>query len=552
MTDIKVQYSAQFEIRASEKFNGSLSQGFIAIVEKWLHRKYQNRPDHVSRQNWLQEGGEWRIGSSQISAMVDVIREEDHSEPILWSFRLQHPDSYYKKSRIWVTEILLSNADDDLNLVHITNGYYIPTGYIGKTPKEPNAFPPKFVETCFKNTFLEIWTNGNKLQGSPKLLGSGEGKDFAHILQDQSRDYPIVVVNHSEDFSVDLKKLQKRLLGKAEVYVVRDPEIIEEMSHYWKLNYESYKCYKDTVRVYQAKLNYENPADYHRHRYFKFENDEQEVLAIVANSLMRMPNLIAPAKPSRYEDVKHHRRLIRLRELKNSTNKADSKDYILLLEEDNSQMYEKTNSLQVENNGLKEELIEYTNKLELSRKSIENHEKQFSDLSKQLSQDSISKENQELSVELTELPTKLSDITTLIMLVHPNKLCFMDEAKKSASQYNCKDINSAWKLLVAMATALHDLYFKQQGEDIEAKFRATGFTLKKTEGAATKKNSNLTRLRKRKYKDEEVYIWAHTNLDKGSNNLRAYFYIDKVSKLIAIGHFGKHLETAGSKRRKEG
>ena len=108
-----------------------------------------------------------------------------------------------------------------------------------------------------------------------------------------------------------------------------------------------------------------------------------------------------------------------------------------------------------------------------------------------------------------------------------------------------------WEILVAVATTLWDLCFKETVNDrLGSEFKKrTGYELARGESGTTCAMPNLMKLRKRMYKGNEIDISPHV---KGRNikaAFRLHFYIDRDEEKIVIGHAGEHMDTAGTPRR---
>ena len=149
-------------------------------------------------------------------------------------------------------------------------------------------------------------------------------------------------------------------------------------------------------------------------------------------------------------------------------------------------------------------------------------------------------------------PQSLYDILKVIHSFNKDRIYVLQEAFDSAKQFDFEDIAGAWDLLWSLCTELHELLFRGDGGNIEKKFKdKTNFDLAIKDSKEVKENAKFMRLRKRTYSGEEVEIIPHLKLDTKGQNLRIHFYVDSDRKLIVIGHCGDHLDTPGTRRRKE-
>lgn len=555
MKETRIQYRVRLEVRAGKNMGYSLSDTIIRTVGSWIYQKYKRATSAKVILPWLFEGGVWQSGIPKVEVTTSRIVGGDNQETITWGLRLEHPDSDHS-SRTWITEVVLDKISDEAFWVSIHNGYYLHSNFIGIEPPAPIATTPLIVSQVFGNEQLTVVSSNNPMLKVPQHLVAGEGKEFVNYLLNDDRRIPVVLVNISEGRRVDLAKLQKLVLGKAEIFLVSAADILEEMRFFWRGSWESYRCLRDSIRVYQGGINLENPNDYRRHRYFIFEDfgwETSTVFDIVAKSLMKFQDRGMNGIPETLDDIESRRRANRLREIKESTGEHSSKEYLELLEQDNEALTEEKKTFKDKLERFEKEIDNLELEKQILEEDLNKQKTLFEELNKSIVLAAKPSGSDDMRKVLSELPSKLVDLIDLVQAVFPNRLHFLQETTKSAKSTAFDDLHVAWSLLCAMATSLWELYFKDEvNGDIEQAFRtASGHNLVKTEGAMSKKNKAIIKQRQREYLGKTIEIWAHVKPNKGSKDLRVYFHVDNANKLLVIGHFGDHLDTAGTKVRKE-
>lgn len=255
------------------------------------------------------------------------------------------------------------------------------------------------------------------------------------------------------------------------------------------------------------------------------------------------------------EDISWKEREQRIAELRRSRSQFEDKEFIELIDEENKK-------LQNEINNLKNQVSEFEDaNLTLTIDIEEKTAKYNFDIS-QLNQVIISQqENQSQSIQgnnivdnFAQLPENLSAVLKLIETIYEGRIVVLPEAHDSSSDAEFEDIHSAWSLLWSMGTVLWDLYFEENTDtaQIISKFKcASGFDITLTEGKQTKRDKRMMKQRERIYKGVSVDFTPHAKIDKANKNLRVHYFVDQTKKLIVIGHCGDHLDTYGTRRRKE-
>ena len=148
------------------------------------------------------------------------------------------------------------------------------------------------------------------------------------------------------------------------------------------------------------------------------------------------------------------------------------------------------------------------------------------------------------------MPENLTQLLDLAKALYPDRIVILPDAYRSAKKFD-GILTEEWEILVATATTLWDLCFKETVNDrLGSEFKKrTGYELARGESGTTCAMPNLMKLRKRMYKGKEVDISPHIKGRNVKTAFRLHFYIDRDEEKIVIGHAGEHMDTAGTPRR---
>lgn len=560
MKDIRIHYKSLFKInKQDEILPKDLWEILVRQVGSWIYGKFHSQMDCSNViDKWLFEGGKWHQLRSQVYAETDLYNPSNTIPPKYWSLRLEHPDINltYRK---WRTDICLTRNESDSITVTVIVSNYILSEYIGTEPNIPLSSAPGIVDNIFRS-FENVFSGTQKLYGTPQFIEVGRGRELWDELIDQNRLCPLIIIrpDDNNEINFDFQNLSKVVLGNANVYCLEHNDVVEELKYFFGKNYKLYSCPKNSIRVYQPKINFSNSRDYLRHRYFGFNAIENggEIINIVAKGLLRTEFWTEEEYLASYEDISRKKHSSRLSELKDIIERTsqENDEYIDELAQENTKLVEEIYQL-------KDKIHE--NDYEFDFLNLEKNELER-DLKNEISQlnnimSCFEKEKAELLkksqllVSLKELPKDLNKVIEIIEIFHPEKVCFLDESKQSAKDSNFDDIPNAWSLLWSMATCLWQLYFNDDLDtaNIEDEFkRESGFNLSFREGKQTNKDNKLMAQRKRIYNGVEIDITAHTKIEKGNKSLRVHYYVDKTNQKLVIGHCGNHLDNYSTKKLK--
>jgi len=151
-----------------------------------------------------------------------------------------------------------------------------------------------------------------------------------------------------------------------------------------------------------------------------------------------------------------------------------------------------------------------------------------------------------------QVPETLQEALIIAQDLFHDRLVVLPRCTRTAAECavkpSLKEMASVWKLLVALATNLHDIVFRDESKNVERDFTdLTGFGLALREGAQTNDNGSCVAARLFEYEGVETDFTVHAKWDRGRKRIRAHLHFDHDRHVVVLGHFGDHLETAGTR-----
>lgn len=133
---------------------------------------------------------------------------------------------------------------------------------------------------------------------------------------------------------------------------------------------------------------------------------------------------------------------------------------------------------------------------------------------------------------------------------YQDKIYIHSDAHRSASKANFEDGSEICKIMDVLVGDVYDAFIRKIAKVTELEAR-TGYYVAMAESSQTNNSNRMKAQRKKDYKGKIIDCSHHMKCDKNGKYFRVYFGIIKEENKIIIGHFGDHLETAGTARRGE-
>ncbi len=154
-------------------------------------------------------------------------------------------------------------------------------------------------------------------------------------------------------------------------------------------------------------------------------------------------------------------------------------------------------------------------------------------------------------VEVMTIPETPLEALELAERAFSDRLIIMNEARRSARDFERGSTSETWAVLQAMAVTLHRLVFRQTSGNLTHAFQAeTGFEITLRDVKHTNKNAEYAKERRVLYAGQERDVTAHVKgkgVKKGES-LRVHFFADYAADKIVIAHCGEHLTTIETSR----
>jgi hypothetical protein len=280
--DERTHFYCSFELG----FEGELGWSeTIRVIRDWLSQKLQNWSATANLDgDWFVIGDEQPHYFGHHSIDVAASAQSDN-EPQLWSLAYQHDDAswHYRK---WKTEISLSKQKSQLRFT-LRLSHFVSGDWVGKEPALPTNTIPGVVTSFVKAG--KALSGGTPLYTVPISVKSGHASLFRLFLESDQRELPIVLISKNADGETLVKPrvLARALTSIAFVCEVQDAEADYALSQVLPQNF---RTFGGAVRLYLPGVNIAKPSDSFRHRYFRFDDKEQEtgsVEALIVRAALR-------------------------------------------------------------------------------------------------------------------------------------------------------------------------------------------------------------------------------------------------------------------------
>lgn len=364
----------------------------------------------------------------------------------------------------------------------------------------------------------------------------GMGKALADFIQSPERRYPLVVFNG--DFPEHLEEaaaLARELTGKCQVAIVaNNEELAEEIRLFLPTDYRVPWGFLRVFFPFGQQRN--SPV---RHRWYDARVAEYGAQRQgLISGLLRNHSLFESGAVETIEDIRrleNRAKLIRL--------EAASPEHKRQLDE----FLEEHARVAAERDQFKQEAAAYATE-------VDERGREVSELRAECAtyRDRLRKLGGSASVAevLPTLPESLAEVAVAASRCFPH-LIITDRAVDAAKDYSeCKSVGETWEMLRHLEVCMYRLRFVDEGQkDLERTFRdETGYDLAMSEGAKTKQDKKLMRLRKIEHGGREYDITPHVkHLNNEPKAVRIYFAFDEDAKKIVVGHIGRHIPNATSK-----
>lgn len=551
-------YKAKFTL-SSQDPSADLLWALVLEVRRWLCAKHNRN----GRRIVTNETGKWtqfkRGGKlfdeeheNRIFAKSQYYASKEDSSCISWACKIvEKPVALNNRApREWVTEIGYESTEPGTAEISYVVTYSDAAGFIGELDDIPGISLPNVIRVLINNPQYTCRIGDTVLRTDPIKLEPGDFPAFQDFLFSENRTIPVVYISprrvdlDSDEVAVLVspEKLATCIAANGLVYYSDSLDFSHEM---WYLGNDRYTCSGGAIRLYRPSINTEERSDQYRHRVipadFILDWGADCIYEIFRRALaqdvhfyetmFRLENCEALFEKERYRE--------RIQSIKREKDGEVDNAYEEWINEYNLRMQTEAalQKSKEEVNCLKEDKF--------------NLETRASLLMEKASQSDAMKAACERIREISEYPATPVQIARYFETVYPERIAFTERAYHSLETCTTR-ADYLWEALYYMATVLCDQCQLNPAQAYKAFTEQTGWECSRGNGHQTRNNAKLMRQYVDTYNGQEINIEAH--IKKGTNDrdpksIRIYFAYDpQVADKILIGHCGKHLENATSRK----
>ena len=283
MFDLRTHFYCSFDLSQ----DGSEHQEFqnaIDATKQWIITKLQRWADNSAFSgSWFESGGIKPLVLG--NHILDVAKSDEAvTAERLWSLSYRHDDRewHYRK---WLTEISI-RFDGQTTTFTLRLSHFVLGDWMGTEPQLPKYTVPTLVALLIRS---KTALSGNiLLRDVPITVRSGQAELFKTFLESATRVLPVVLISKTStnETLVRPKVLARALAPVAFVCEVEDQ--VSDSALADVLPYE-FRTYGGAVRVYLPQVDTTQPRDAFRHRYFRFDEDDegQSVESHITRAVLR-------------------------------------------------------------------------------------------------------------------------------------------------------------------------------------------------------------------------------------------------------------------------
>jgi hypothetical protein len=528
----------------------------IGEVRAWISRN-----EGAELKGFFFSGGDWTGGLPRRARVRVQSLSDGGPTPDMWAVRYEHLDTEIKARR-WTADVSVTQVGAREWRLAVELRHELRSDYVGPEPPMPQPSSPRLVTGLLESRHWVCRVGKQRLTTQPILLKVGHGHEFERLLRDGNRLIPLVLVSCDRNTGVpalDSVRLSRALAGTGVVYVCESPECDDELAHFLPYRFRSGN---GTVRIYAPGLDFSHEWTAARHRFFVGKDIEElgddEVIGQIVRALTRSDAWHGlQATVLSVDDIEARIRERRLSALKQSgtTSQEQKNELMTLFEEENVR-------LEAELKKTKEELegeIGRRKDLDDTVARLEFEIDQARTASAEARKEAAAHQGalQEV-LSLDALPEEVMDVANLAARLSGGRIVLSEAALTSLKKSEFsrgKEANAVvWRCLRAMDRELFDLVMTdlpavQISETFENR---TKFGLTWTESKETKRDNRLMAKRRFVHDGKEWDMTPHVKWGNSAPKcLRVYFAVDRDQKRLIVGHCGDHLDTYGTRRRKQ-
>lgn len=546
-------YKAKFTV-ASKDPTEDLLWKLILELRAWLTAKH-NREETIVNAD-LRKWTRFKLGgklfdernSNLFFAHSLYHEDKENSQNVSWACKIMETPTVNEgyAPRQWITEVGYQSHGGGIAEISYVVTYCDQAGFIGELQPAPEISLPRVIRRILNHPDYLCSINGITLSTKPIKLNSGDFPAFEQFIFDVNRTLPIVYISPKRIDSgsdetkllVSPEDLAYSIAANGLVYYADSLDFSHEMRY---LGDERYTCTGGSVRLYLPRADSSNPNDRFRHRFIPAALIESREPSFVPEMFRR----------ALAQDVHYYESMFRLENCQEYIDK-ETRQFRLA---------EIKKKFEVEVDEAYEEFIAESERRERIESELEQHKDEISRLkgdiyTLNMQLQTLQKKAQQaytsdLIRALDKYPDAPAQIVHYFETVFPDRIAFTERAYKSLDDCITR-CDILWDALYHIATSLYDAFQSNPAQAYDIFTNSTGWDIARGNGHQTRANAKLMQQYIDMYDGHEIDIEAHVkrgNKDNDPRSVRIYFAYDpQVDDRIIIGHCGRHLENASSRK----
>lgn len=482
---------------------------------------------------------------------VDRAQRDDYR---LYAWTLKHPDKDVR-GRQWVIELGVKETEDDtyFSCLVSTNEQSV------RVDNKVSATSPNVISFLLDNVekSQDVSFCSDSIGLSLKKVDNDNYayKALREDIEHRLRKYPLVLVSptNSQDYLIDPDKLQKKLIGLAQVVKIDKDFNSYDMEDILGKEFSAWNGTINIVgtphrdgKIYSTLIH----SDELTENYKTQVKRENFILALVSH-ITNIPRKRNRIKPEGVRALSSRKRLEDKINLfsKEADDHEENKDFIELLIKEIDILQKDKDDLQNIYNQTEDTLLEYEEQIQdlkkENRMNTYRHASQLNAYADSNSEAGNVNKIMDIICDRTDLtPEKVLE---LVKLAYPKEVVILPEAMQSAQAV--ADFKGTQRLMSMLHRLIKEYLpkFLEEGDSSARKiFTSNEYSARESD--TVKNNDSYMRYRRFTLDGKEIEMCKHLKIgvaDNSQETIRVHFEVVQDSRNVVIGHCGEHLPLPG-------
>ena len=554
-------YKVRFNLELKDPEDDLLWK-IVLHIKNWMVKKYNSEdekiiPENVTQWTFFKNGDRIFSNDDEQTVYMESDLYQDAFKTC-WACKIAEKGHVFENTaaRTWTTQIGLEMNEGEPELFSCIITYNDSVSYIGKCQDIPKPTIPRIIGNMINDRTIRCFFGHDEIIKTPLKIEKGYCPELWNKIADEKRALPYFILSPCPTKvknemvmppAVNEKKLAEYLCGNAIVYYSDNYEVTKEIKRTFPIGYD---CPLGNMRVYYPGIDCSEENNSKRHKYFSqiyinklgeeeflcilrrvfaqdlhYTEDKDYIIIDYCKKLHRIQNTQKRIEEERLKLKKEH---------KEELNDVSAELFNNWVEESeqHDEAEKKCKELEAELSSLKDKKYQLEAKIDSYREYAQNAERYKTAL------------NGRNVIET--YPGTPEEIADYFREMFCDRLAFSDDIKKSLKTCSMKN-EDIWRAFYSLATVLYDIYQRSCEKPFDEYKLITGIECAAKEASMTHKDSKLMQQYVVDYKGEKVNIESH--LKFRDSYQRVHFGLLSDGRIL-IAHCGEHLDTAGTRRRK--